>query len=248
MYYLNKLPILFSGQGGFLPPDRATCLLWLDPTDTSTITESSGSVSLVADKSGSGNNASQPTGANQPTTGTHTINSLNVLKYDGTNDSLILPAGLLGYHNQTTGTIFMVCVANTFSVDRHIWSGVNGASNNLFAQTRGSNLVRFRAASSGSGGTNLSVSMSSGQVVIFTTRKDSGTLRPYANGVPLTTQSSGQSALTDFWIGNNALFPTQAWDGTIGDSIIYQDTLNATDCNLVGNYLATKYGTSWTNI
>jgi len=62
--------------------------LWLDAADTSTITESSGSVSQWNDKSGNGYNVTQSTGAAQPTTGSTTQNSLNVIKFDG-NDFLI---------------------------------------------------------------------------------------------------------------------------------------------------------------
>jgi hypothetical protein len=61
--------------------------LWLDAADTSTITESSGSVSQWASKAG-GYNAVQSTGANQPTTGSATINGRNVIVFDGSTDSL----------------------------------------------------------------------------------------------------------------------------------------------------------------
>jgi hypothetical protein len=72
----------------FSPADL-TPVLWLDASDASTIT-SSGSpakVSQWASKAG-GYNAVQATGANQPTTGTVTINGLNAIDFDGTNDTV----------------------------------------------------------------------------------------------------------------------------------------------------------------
>jgi hypothetical protein len=58
--------------------------LWLDASDASTITESSGSVSQWNNK-GSLSNFAQATGANQPTTGNSTLNGLNVIEADGDN-------------------------------------------------------------------------------------------------------------------------------------------------------------------
>jgi hypothetical protein len=63
-------------------------VVWLDAADTSTITESSGFVSQWDDKSGNGYDVVQATGANQPATGSATINGLNVLSFDGSNDRM----------------------------------------------------------------------------------------------------------------------------------------------------------------
>jgi hypothetical protein len=54
--------------------------LWLDASDSSTITESSGSVSQWNNK-GSLGNFTQGTGASQPTTNASTLNSLNVIDF-----------------------------------------------------------------------------------------------------------------------------------------------------------------------
>lgn len=58
-------------------------VLWLDAADTSTITSSGGAVSAWADKSGNGYSAAQATSTKQPTTGSSTLNGLNVLSFDG---------------------------------------------------------------------------------------------------------------------------------------------------------------------
>ena len=71
----------------FSPLDLSP-IVWLDASDTSTITASSGFVSQWNDKSGNGYNVVQATGANQPTTGSATINGLNVLSFDGSNDRM----------------------------------------------------------------------------------------------------------------------------------------------------------------
>lgn len=62
-------------------PDALSPALWLDASDTSTITESGGAVSQW-DNKGSLGNFTQATGALQPTTGATTLNGLNVVSFD----------------------------------------------------------------------------------------------------------------------------------------------------------------------
>jgi hypothetical protein len=87
--------------------------LWLDASDTSTITESGGAVSQWNDKSGNGYTFTQGTGAAQPKTGTRTKNGLNVLDFDG-GDSLISTAAASTWkflHDTTVPYIFAAVVA-----------------------------------------------------------------------------------------------------------------------------------------
>ena len=74
------LGVCFSGlQPTFAPNDVANLALWVDATKSEDITESAGKVSQWNDRSGSGNNLVQATGAKQPTTGTRTMNGKNVI-------------------------------------------------------------------------------------------------------------------------------------------------------------------------
>jgi len=89
----------------------------LDASDTSSISESSGSVSTWLDKSGNGFHATQGTGSLQPTTNSSTQNGLNVLDFDG-GDSLTLPSGTYTLANGNN-TVFCVCftsVTNSLQV------------------------------------------------------------------------------------------------------------------------------------
>ena len=87
-------PALLSSTSGTLwtPADIVT-KLWLDASDSSTVTLDSGKVSVWADKSGNGNDFSQSTAGARP--GMTTLNSLDALDFDGTDDYLSAGSALL---------------------------------------------------------------------------------------------------------------------------------------------------------
>jgi hypothetical protein len=95
-------------------PHHVEKLGWYDPSDISTITDTAGAVSQIDDKSGT-EHLVQAVGSKQPTTGTRTINGLNVLDHDG--DDFLEK---LSFTLPSSGDVafFMVCeidsVDNTF--------------------------------------------------------------------------------------------------------------------------------------
>lgn len=77
---------IFGGARLWRPPELGTALaLWLDAEDASTITLNGSTVSQWADKSGLGNNATQPVAARQPTFVPSGLNGKSVLRYNGSN-------------------------------------------------------------------------------------------------------------------------------------------------------------------
>lgn len=89
-----KLAVAGGGGGSWSPSSLANKLLWLDASDSNTITHSSNKVSQWDDKSGNNNNLVQATSSKQPTTNVDTINSKNVITMDigdlmNLNDALI---------------------------------------------------------------------------------------------------------------------------------------------------------------
>ncbi len=106
------------GSGGapaFAPTDISGLQLWLDAADTATITQSGGSVSQWNDKSGNANHATQGTGAYQPVTNSKTINSRNVIDFDGTDDRLNFNSTWINGSQYTVFTVFSAsaCVGNS---------------------------------------------------------------------------------------------------------------------------------------
>lgn len=82
--------------------------LWLDASDLTTITASSGAVSEWRDKSGNGYAFTQSTSTLQPTTGTTTLNGLDVLSFDGIDDWMVSTAAASEWKFLHDGTEHLV--------------------------------------------------------------------------------------------------------------------------------------------
>jgi len=92
----------------FAPTDIGGLALWLDASDSSTITETDGNVSEWRDKSGLNRHAAQTTGANQPSVEADTLNGLGTLYFDG-DTYLALSGEALSMLNAKSGvTVFAV--------------------------------------------------------------------------------------------------------------------------------------------
>jgi hypothetical protein len=89
-------------------PSRITTALWLDASDSTTLTTVSGSISEWRDKSGNSRNAVQSTAAYRPSTST--LNNLTILTFDGINDNMNIPTTIL--QSQSKPNIFYVFVPN----------------------------------------------------------------------------------------------------------------------------------------
>jgi hypothetical protein len=104
------LGIVSSSRRGVAAP-VAGYNVWLDASDTATITQSGNAVSAWTDKSANAYVFQQLTAVNKPTTNTRTINSKNVIDFDGTSDFLESTAAASTWnfmHNATGATTFMV--------------------------------------------------------------------------------------------------------------------------------------------
>lgn len=114
-----------GASGPFAVTDLPNLELWLDASDTDSITHAANAVSQWDDKSGQGNHATQGTGSAQPTTGS-SVNSLNAIDFDGSTDWMNLPDNLI---NATAITIFMAFLPHTTDTDQ-IFANRGTGSNN----------------------------------------------------------------------------------------------------------------------
>ena len=88
----------FQWNDAIWNPSTLGPALWLDAADASTITLNGSTVSRWSDKSGNERHVAQATATNQPTYSTASLNGLNTLSFDGSDDTMVatassLPAG-----------------------------------------------------------------------------------------------------------------------------------------------------------
>ena len=229
----------------FVPTDIANCVLWLDASDSATITETAGAVSQWNDKSTSGWNATQGTGAQQPTTNSRTLNILNVLYFDG-GDRLDLPSGIYGV-SAGPNTAFVVWATDATTTNQRLLGGYTGV-----AGTRYGFLINDVAGNAGV--RNNSAGISTNQAVTFNTsahisalRRSGTNLDNIYDGNKTNAADAGDYTVISMHIGSSSAL-TFSLNGMIAEIVLYNSSLSDADANTVGNYLATKWGISWTNL
>ena len=211
--------------------------LWLDANDTSSVSHSSGVVSQWNDKSGNGFHLTPSASGTGPTTGTVSLNSLNTIDFDGSNDRMkndLLPLG-------SPISIFLVATGSTNGY-RRILDGIsdgyvfvgNGNSNN--------NLATFFGAGSWSDVNTNSPTGSLASATLIGLTNDGTTGTPYHNGVAQNTKNgamgNGTIGLSVGASGGGAQF----WDGSVGEVFILNAVLSSASRQKLEGYLANKWG------
>lgn len=244
--WINPFPV-------FNPLDL-TPQLWLDASDTATITASSGAVSQWDDKSGNGYHVTQATGANQPTTGSVTKNGLNTIDFDGGDNLNRAPDTGLG-QNVTGLTIYSVVKYDLLG-SRTVFALTTGTSTSTLRILLGANLtgdllrVAGRTLDADSLVTVTSSAKSTGvwysQIGVFDYANTD--LFQYVNGSLDGSTTSFQTATTtsntqsqNLVIGDQALGGS-ALDGSVGEILVYHSAHNSSLRQTVLQYLNNKWG------
>lgn len=244
------------------PPLTVTGLqLWLDADDAATITDFSGDVSQWEDKSGNNRDMVQTISVNRPRTGVNAMNGKNVLTFN--------QATLDHLRNTTTGLGFSGNPAMTAFIVAHRASGESGNLLN-FGDAPPSNQNEILKLSISSG-FNAVTAYNDGNIFFDATVPDDPTLlvfrkasgatyagvESYLNGgsaLPELSSVNSTATLslidTETWIGaqSNNGNPSGAFGGDIAEILVYDSELSTSNMNTLGNYLATKWGISWTDI
>jgi hypothetical protein len=214
----------------FTPRQIAGCTLWLDGTDPAGngVVPSAGTLETWVDKSGSGNNATQSTGANRPTY---------------SNNGLVF-SGSQSYQTQITSfptaeSIFIVFRTTTGVAN--IFAGTTGNSREVILYT-GNKIFLGRFGTDPSSTTPNSGVISLNTNILYSTQYTSSVITFNVNG---STTGSGTPPFTysgtgTTWIGGNGYAPNNMY-GTIYELIYYNSSLSSTLRQQVESYLAQKW-------
>lgn len=253
---INPYAFGAAAPAPFSPLDLPNLNAWWDASDVSTITESGGDVSQWDDKSGNGYHLTQGTAASQPATGANTLNGLNVLTFDGSNDSLDIASTGLG-RNVSGLTVYVVARLVNVTTSQEFLLNVR----------LGSNASRFRLL------VRLAPTVQKLQVGGRTLDADffasvTGTTTPastdfytitgvydiantdlylYVDGTLEGTNSAYQTATTTSdtdsgQVSVGEVSASAAFDGDIAEVLIYHDAHDATERAQMWDYLNAKWG------
>lgn len=214
----------------FSPTSIPDLEIWFDASDVSTITHSSNSVSQWDDKSGNGRHLTQATSSKQPTTGSATINGLNVLSFDGTDDSMSCS---YGGEIAKPQTIFMV-IQGQSGVTRTVIDGLADPKRiNVFMDTT-YNMYAGLSLNSGVG-TDGSTTH---QFTCIYKSDDTGDFR--INGVSEATGSIGPQTGSLGMLVAESIAGANNYQALYAEILMYSRELSATEISNVETYLQSK--------
>jgi hypothetical protein len=223
--------------------------LWLDASDTSTITESGGAVSQWNDKSGNGFNVVQATGANQPTTGTRSINGLNVLDFTG---DFLIRTTATQLVDSSTGhfTAFAVWQTDSIIITGGVISQDVGSGTRMPQMIRHENAVVQTVRIAGgvfvdAAGTSITIGTTNVAAAQHRTANIEAWINGLTNGSTNTTGTNGAVA-TNVYVGS-ASNGLQLLDGVIGEILVFNRNFVQSEMLAVGSYLSYKWGGTWAN-
>lgn len=225
---------------------------YISAEDIATITVHPGTVTLVTDQSGSGNNALNDTGA--VLSGADTINDKNSLTFDGASFLRIPTTNDINNTGQAQRSIFVTFETGDDITSRQVIYEEGGGTNGYNIYIEGGRM--YVAVWQNGGATyDLALSIDVAKNSAYTggfvfDSSGSGTFRGYLNDVmfgeaPVAIAQGAHSG--DIGIGgmNNASFfqgsaaagDGYAFQGEIGELLIYNNALNATQLDDLQNYL-----------
>ena len=222
-----------SPSGAFTPTSLAGIEVWLDATDASTITDAgAGAVSQWDDKSGQDNHAYQSNATARPTTGTHTINSLNAL------DFTQVTTQFLHLTNDIISTGYTVFVVVAVDVDVAVDGVLGGSTAGAFSiRTNTTNTVRVFKQGDSTLVTSSTGLTTAGDVISVTS--DPAGSEIWFNGVSEDTDVTDPGyteALNR--IGKSG---GPSLEGRIGEVLVYNRALSSGERALVDDYLVDKW-------
>jgi len=243
----------------FDPLSIAGCKLWLDASDTSTISLSGSAVTQWNDKSGNAYNFAQGTSANRPSSGTRTQNGLNVIDFDGTNDLLTTTAAKSAFNflNNSTATLFLVMKNDTTTGVQFIICNQGGSNGQigLVYYTSSTNYILREGNGSGTWTYDITVAGNNTNAKYLTSKSDPANATA-ANrikfalnngafsGANTETQAASASDSTRNLSIGDAESPDSGapLDGFYAEILIYNTILSNDDITDVQTYLSGKWG------
>jgi hypothetical protein len=218
-----------GGGGDPWTPADITTAAWYDATTG--VSDTAGAVDQWDDLSGNNNDLVQ-TGTNRPTTNSVTLNSLNVIDFDGSNDSMAHTASFA----TQPASFAAVFVRDTSGADHTIFDG-EGASGRNMLRLRSTNVLAIFAGSFlGTDSITTGPMMASG---VF----DDGSSEIRLDGGTAVSGTTGTQDLDGgLRVGASTTGASQLLNGKIAEIVITDTALSTSDRQKLEGYLAWRWG------
>lgn len=238
----DALPSIASLQARFDFSDIST--LWQDTGGTTQVNADGQKIQRIDDLSGNGYNATEL--VDSPTYKASIQNSLSVGRFDGTDDVLQGTA----ISNLIAADAYTIMAAVKYTTVGG--GGIAGYDNEGFLSDAGGYWGTMAytgqaGAYNYDGTSDIAVaSYTAGNWMLIQTAHRSGNIEVRINGGAATSTASGNtlSLASSMLLGRH--YNLYYFDGDLGEALIYNTALSLSDINNVGDYLATKWGLSWT--
>jgi len=218
--------------------------LFQDYTGATPVTTDGQSVGLWHDNSSYAQHPEQSVGGYCPLYKTSVKNGLSVVRFDGFDDKLKVFAPVTT--NITTFEIFLVSKANSATFERmplHIGSSsINGMGISQYTVTTGKKGLLLGGIAWIDGSTAGDTSWH-----LWLLRRAGGTTTLYDGGTSIATSASTPITPTTYTLLGDHTNSNRAASCDIGEALVYEG-LSTSDVNSTANYLANKWGLSWTSI
>jgi hypothetical protein len=250
----GQQPMFHAHNNLFIPSVINGCRLWLDASDSSTITkDGSNKVSQWNDKSIYGNNITQSTSANQPVFLSNTLNGLPVVSFGGSNVFMSSASGF-GTNNSLSGpatmTVFYI-YKKTISTNGGVFGwGLTANTLQAFGFYDDGSLSAYAYA----GANNYYTSTPSTATWYLSLYKKAGaavnTSSAFRNGVDVSTSghsvsNSNINGTASFNLGRWSDYSSNTLNGYIAEVIIYNRSLSTVETTQVESYLKSKWGITY---
>lgn len=236
------------------PDDLGAALgMWLDASDSDTITLVSGNVSQWDDKSGNNRDFTQGTAGNRPTLQTAGINGLDTIAFDGSNDALARAVESWAYDYPIN--VFVLFKAGAFTSSYNGLLGFYSASDastagyGVFIKSNGKSAIYATDTSDGQpnydGTGALTYSVDTGYIFGATIRNDA--IVSYGNGSADGSSSGTWTLRTnvgsgDVTVGSDPRF-SRFTDWEIAEiAIVTGGAISVQNRQRMEGYLAWKWG------
>jgi hypothetical protein len=249
-----------SVQQVFSPASIANLKAWYDASDTATISLSGSAVTQWNDKSGNSYNLTQGTAARRPQSGVNTLNSKNVITFDGNDVLQASTASNWTFLNNSGGaTIFFTAYYDTSAVQTTIYDTAGATTGAIGVTTfRGSSDKLGAFVVYGSGGNYVSLDSNlqtlTDATAFYWSMKSDNNNATAANRIKVrlnggaevganasTNAPSASAPAHALFVGSYDTAGTSGFQGRIAELIMYSGILSETDISSVNAYLAAKW-------